>query len=414
MSKEKRRVPKLRFPGFTEDWEQRKLNEFLSVSNLKNAENKYNKKDVLSVSGDYGIVNQIDFQGRSFAGASVSNYGVVEKGDIVYTKSPLKLNPYGIIKTNRLNNGIVSTLYAIYKTKENCDSKFIEHYFNLDSRLNQYLKPLVNKGAKNDMKVSSENALIGEVCFPKITEQVLIADLLDCLDIYITLHQRKLNNLKLKKKALLQKLFPKNGERYPELRFPGFTDAWEQRKLNEFLSVSNLKNAENKYNKKDVLSVSGDYGIVNQIDFQGRSFAGASVSNYGVVEKGDIVYTKSPLKLNPYGIIKTNRLNNGIVSTLYAIYKTKENCDSKFIEHYFNLDSRLNQYLKPLVNKGAKNDMKVSSENALIGEVCFPKITEQVLIADLLDCLDIYITLHQRKLDHLQLQKKALLQQMFV
>ena len=207
MNKEKRRVPKLRFPGFTEDWEQRKLNEFLSVSNLKNAENKYNKKDVLSVSGDYGIVNQIDFQGRSFAGASVSNYGVVEKGDIVYTKSPLKLNPYGIIKTNRLNNGIVSTLYAIYKTKENCDSKFIEHYFNLDSRLNQYLKPLVNKGAKNDMKVSSENALIGEVCFPKITEQVLIADLLDCLDIYITLHQRKLDHLQLQKKALLQQMF---------------------------------------------------------------------------------------------------------------------------------------------------------------------------------------------------------------
>ena len=414
MSKEKRRVPKLRFPGFTEDWEQRKLNEFLSVSNLKNTENKYNKKDVLSVSGDYGIVNQIEFQGRSFAGVSVSNYGVVEKGDIVYTKSPLKLNPYGIIKTNRINNGIVSTLYAIYKTKENCDSKFIEHYFNLDSRLNQYLKPLVNKGAKNDMKVSSENALVGEVCFPQITEQAMIADLLDRLDIYITLHQRKLEHLILKKKALLQKLFPKNGERYPELRFSEFIDAWEQCKLNEFLSVSNLKNTEDKYNKKDVLSVSGDYGIVNQIEFQGRSFAGVSVSNYGVVETGDIVYTKSPLKLNPYGIIKTNRINNGIVSTLYAIYKTKENCDSKFIEHYFNLDSRLNKYLKPLVNKGAKNDMKVSSENALIGEVCFPHITEQKLIADFLDWLDVYITLHQRKLEHLQLQKKALLQQMFV
>ena len=191
-------------------------------------------------------------------------------------------------------------------------------------------------------------------------------------------------------------------------------DTWEQCKLNEFLSVSDLKNTEDKYNKKDVLSVSGDYGIVNQIEFQGRSFAGVSVSNYGVVETGDIVYTKSPLKLNPYGIIKTNRINNGIVSTLYAIYKTKENCDSKFIEHYFNLDSRLNKYLKPLVNKGAKNDMKVSSENALIGEVCFPHITEQKLIADFLDWLDVYITLHQRKLEHLQLQKKALLQQMFV
>ena len=237
MNKEKGRVPKLRFPGFTEDWEQCKLNEFLSVSDLKNTEDKYNKKDVLSVSGDYGIVNQIEFQGRSFAGVSVSNYGVVETGDIVYTKSPLKLNPYGIIKTNRINNGIVSTLYAIYKTKENCDSKFIEHYFNLDSRLNKYLKPLVNKGAKNDMKVSSENALIGEVCFPHITEQKLIADFLDWLDVYITLHQRKLEHLNLKKKALLQKLFPKDGERYPELRFPGFTDAWEQCKLGDLAEI---------------------------------------------------------------------------------------------------------------------------------------------------------------------------------
>ena len=245
-------------------------------------------------------------------------------------------------------------------------------------------------------------------------EQHLISNVLSKIDSIITLHQRKLEHLNLKKKALLQKLFPKDGERYPELRFPGFTDAWEQCKLNEFLSVSDLKNTEDKYNKKDVLSVSGDYGIVNQIEFQGRSFAGVSVSNYGVVETGDIVYTKSPLKLNPYGIIKTNRINNGIVSTLYAIYKTKENCDSKFIEHYFNLDSRLNKYLKPLVNKGAKNDMKVSSENALIGEVCFPHITEQKLIADFLDWLDVYITLHQRKLEHLQLQKKALLQQMFV
>ena len=249
---------------------------------------------------------------------------------------------------------------------------------------------------------------------PNEKEQEKISSFLESLDKIITLHQRKLEHLNLKKKALLQKLFPKDGERYPELRFPGFTDAWEQCKLNEFLSVSDLKNTEDKYNKKDVLSVSGDYGIVNQIEFQGRSFAGVSVSNYGVVETGDIVYTKSPLKLNPYGIIKTNRINNGIVSTLYAIYKTKENCDSKFIEHYFNLDSRLNKYLKPLVNKGAKNDMKVSSENALIGEVCFPHITEQKLIADFLDWLDVYITLHQRKLEHLQLQKKALLQQMFV
>ena len=200
----------------------------------------------------------------------------------------------------------------------------------------------------------------------------------------------------------------------PKLRFPGFTEPWEQRKLGDYLVVSYLKNFEGKYDKEDVLSVSGDYGIVNQIDFQGRSFAGKSVLNYGIVGMGDIVYTKSPLKKNPFGIIKTNKLNSGIVSTLYAIYTPKKNCNAIFVEHYFELDSRLNEYLKPLVNKGAKNDMKVSSEKALDGNIIFPAIEEQKRISAFLEFFGRYITLHQRKLEHLQLLKKALLQQLFV
>ena len=200
----------------------------------------------------------------------------------------------------------------------------------------------------------------------------------------------------------------------PKLRFPGFTEPWEQRKLGDYLVVSYLKNFEGKYDKEDVLSVSGDYGIVNQIDFQGRSFAGKSVLNYGIVGMGDIVYTKSPLKKNPFGIIKTNKINSGIVSTLYAIYTPKKNCNAIFVEQYFELDSRLNEYLKPLVNKGAKNDMKVSSEKALDGNIIFPAIEEQKRISAFLEFFGRYITLHQRKLEHLQLLKKALLQQLFV
>lgn len=172
---------------------------------------------------------------------------------------------------------------------------------------------------------------------------------------------------------------------------------WEQRKLGDYLVVSYLKNFEGKYDKEDVLSVSGDYGIVNQIDFQGRSFAGKSVLNYGIVGMGDIVYTKSPLKKNPFGIIKTNKLNSGIVSTLYAIYTPKKNCNAIFVEHYFELDSRLNEYLKPLVNKGAKNDMKVSSEKALNGNIIFPAIEEQKRISAFLEFFGKYITLHQEE-----------------
>ena len=184
-------VPNIRFKGFDDDWEQRKLIDYLDVSKEKNKDNVYEKKDVLSVSGEYGIVNQIEFQGRSFAGSSVSNYGIVNEGDVVYTKSPLKANPYGIIKTNGGKSGIVSTLYAVYKPNVRTDSKFVQVYFELDSRMNSYMHPLVNKGAKNDMKVSDENALKGAVIFPKKNEQQKISKYFTRLDNLITLHQYK-------------------------------------------------------------------------------------------------------------------------------------------------------------------------------------------------------------------------------
>ena len=165
--------------------------------------------------------------------------------------------------------------------------------------------------------------------------------------------------------------------------------------MEDYIEVSNEKNLNVIYDKKDVLSVSGDYGIVNQIEFQGRSFAGISVSNYGVVHTGDIVYTKSPIRSNPYGIIKTNKGNTGIVSTLYAVYCPKENTFANFIQFYFELHTRMNNYMHPLVNKGAKNDMKVSDENALKGPVCFPFYKEQITISEYLTILDNRITLHQ-------------------
>lgn len=207
-----------------------------------------------------------------------------------------------------------------------------------------------------------------------LEEQEKIGDYFRNLDHLITLHQRK---------------------RYHFVKRESF--AWEQRKLEDYLEVSREKNREELLGKEDVLSVSGEFGIVNQIEFQGRSFAGASVANYGVVETGDVVYTKSPLKSNPYGIIKTNKGKIGIVSTLYAVYKPKKNVDSEFVQIYFESDSRMNSYMHPLVNKGAKNDMKVSDANALKGPVVFPKIEEQTVISQYFDSLDNLITLHQRE-----------------
>ena len=219
-------APAIRFKGFSDAWEQRKLEDYLTVSVEKNTGNIYGRSDVLSVSGDYGIVNQIEFQGRSFAGASVSNYGVVQTGDVVYTKSPLNSNPYGIIKTNKGKPGIVSTLYAVYHPKENAFSDFIQVYFEQHARMNNYMHPLVNKGAKNDMKVSAENALKGPVCFPSRIEQESVSAFFSALDNLITLHQRKCANLCSPSQVVFSLLFATS------------TFSWEQRKLGELGKIT--------------------------------------------------------------------------------------------------------------------------------------------------------------------------------
>ena len=261
------------------------------------------------------------------------------------------------------------------------------------------------KKAQGKSVVHIHNTDIQEVtiAYPSKTEQDRIVSVFRQLDNLITLHQRQPFLHSTPDISLSVRLI-----------HPFYTSSWEQRKLEDYLTVSVGKNTGNIYGRSDVLSVSGDYGIVNQIEFQGRSFAGASVSNYGVVQTGDVVYTKSPLNSNPYGIIKTNKGKPGIVSTLYAVYHPKENAFSDFIQVYFEQHARMNNYMHPLVNKGAKNDMKVSAENALKGPVCFPSCIEQESISAFFSVLDNLITLHQRELEKLQNIKKSMLEKMFV
>ena len=397
MDKKKNGIPKLRFPGFTGAWEQRKLNNFLETSRAKNLRNDYSKEDVLSVSGEYGIVNQIKFQGRSFAGESVLKYGIVETGDIVYTKSPLKHNPYGIIKVNRGNNGIVSTLYAVYKTKKDINPFFIECYFDDDYRLNTYLKPLVNKGAKNDMKVSDNNALVGQVIFPlSYSEQTLISSFFDQINNLIALHQRKIDHLKEQKTGLLQKLFPKKGEVVPEVRFPGFTDAWEQRRLGEVVErFDNLRiPVTSSKREKGITPYYGANGIQDYV--QGYTHDGEFVL---VAEDGandlqnyPVHYVNGKVWVNNHAHVLQGK--NKMVDNLFLVNAIKQ----IKIETYLVGGSRA----------------KLNADVMMKLPIKVPTFNEQQKIGEYFSKFDTLIALHQRKLDHLQLLKKGLLQQMFV
>lgn len=384
--------PKIRFKGFTKDWEQRKLGdvaqEFKSGNSLK--------ADEIDITGDYPVYGGNGLRGYTSTYNHDGEYALIGRqgalcGNMNYSAGKAYFTEHAVV----------------VKADENNDTSFL--YYMLDTmNLGQYSDQSAQPGLAVNKLVKLGNS------FPKKEEQQQIGTYFRSLDHLITLHQRKCEQTKKLKKYMLQKMFPQNGAKVPEIRFDGFTYDWEQRKLIDYLEVSSEKNRDNRFTKEDVLSVSGEYGIVNQIEFQGRSFAGASVSNYSVVENGDVVYTKSPLKSNPYGIIKTNKGIPGIVSTLYAVYKPKEITDSKFVQIYFELDSRMNSYMHPLVNKGAKNDMKVSAENALKGMVSFPKKDEQEMISLYFSTLDNLITLHQRKCDELKKMKKYMLQNMFI
>ena len=187
------------------------------------------------------------------------------------------------------------------------------------------------------------------------------------------------------------------------MRFPEFTGEWENTKLCNFLLEHTERNKREFFSKKDVLSVSGDLGIVNQIELLGRSFAGKSVRDYHIVRTGNVVYTKSPLKEYPYGIIKVNRGVDGIVSTLYAVYDVKDKAEGDFIEYYFSEKGRINRYLKPIVRIGAKHDMKIGNEEVLQNYVSFPELKEQYKIAQFITLLNERIATQSKIIEDLEL-----------
>ena len=392
--------PEIRFKGYTDEWEQRKFGDYNDLmTGYPFESDKFSEDGIKLVRGMNVKRGYLDFsedicvKWNSCVG--LENY-LLKDGDIlIQMDGALIGKSYAKIKKNQLPALLVQRV-----TRARTNNKLASQDFMYQTIQRDFLRYIgMNKTETAVPHLSLNDIRNFEIMVPGLAEQNKIGTYFSNLDRLITLHQRKCEQTKNLKKYMLQKMFPQNGAKVPEIRFNGFTHDWEQRKLIDYLEVSSEKNRDNRFTKDDVLSVSGEYGIVNQIEFQGRSFAGASVSNYGVVENGDVVYTKSPLKSNPYGIIKTNKGIPGIVSTLYAVYKPKEITDSKFVQIYFELDSRMNSYMHPLVNKGAKNDMKVSAENALKGMVSFPKKDEQEMISLYFSNLDHLITLHQRQTD---------------
>ena len=224
MSKETRRVPKLRFPGFTEDWEQRKFDEIYERSGRKN-DLTYGIDKIISVANMY-------FKTDAIVGSEkyLKTYNVFKLGDIAFEGHTNKEYSYGRFVENTIGDGIISHIFDVFTPKINLDINFWKDLIKYEPIMGPILRRCT-KASRMMSNLTSKEFLEEKILCPTLEEQKLIGGFIVRLDKNITLHQRKLDHLNMKKKALLQKLFPKNGERYPELRFSGFTDAWEQRKF---------------------------------------------------------------------------------------------------------------------------------------------------------------------------------------
>ena len=392
----------MRFPEFSGEWSKDCLNEFLEVQPARNTQGIYSKDDVLSVSGDYGVVNQIKLLGRSFAGKDVSNYHIVRTNDIVYTKSPLKEFPYGIVKTNQGTAGIVSTLYAVYSAKSNTDPKFVEYYFSSKERTNKYFKPIVRIGAKHDMKIGNEEVLRNIVVFPSKQEQNKIQEFLRIIDERIATQSKIIEELTTLRSALHQGIMS-----------TGLEDgSWRMQTLAEVLYERTELNNEGHA----VHSVSVSKGIVNQIEYLGRSFAAKDTSRYHVAYPGDVIYTKSPTGEFPYGIVKQSQISiKAALSPLYGVYVPISPEIGYIIHNHFLSAKNALNYLHPLIQKGAKNTINITNQRFLQNSMPLPTNKNAALLYyNAIKTVSDKIILEEMVMEKFQSQKSFLLKTMFI
>ena len=414
MSKEKWRVPKLRFPGFTEDWEQRKFGElFILKSGVAFKLSEYTKTGIPIINGESIKAGKISLEKINYL-PNEYQYKYQEclliPGDIVLGLNRPIID--GTLKISRIPADIKKSL--LYQRagkiifKVNMDENFT--YQLLSKEVLTFTK---KEAVGSDQPFITTTKLNKwDLYFPvKDKERRNIGSLFNNIDNIITLHQRKLNNLKLKKKALLQKLFPKNGERYPELRFPGFTDAWEQRKLiyifNDFIVPMR--------DKPKVFSGTTPWTRIEDIEgrYINTSLSGQFVSdetiksmNLKVIPKGSLIVSASAT----FGVVAI--VNNDLITnqTFIGLVPNKD-FDIDFLYSLFEAPTTKGKLLKLSAGSTIFYIARESFENLVLS---VPSKEEQIKISKVFKSIDDSITLHQRKLDHLQLQKKALLQQMFV
>ena len=374
--------PRIRFKGFAEDWEQHKLGDLYKRVNERN-DGTLGRDKWISVAKMYfqdpDKVQSNNLDTRTY---------VMKKGDIAFEGHPNNEFRFGRFVLNDIGTGIISELFPIYRPITEYDLDFWKYAIQLERVMAPIFAKSITSSGNSSNKLDHNHFLNQELLVPNIEEQKKIGTLLSILSKNITLHQRKLEKLKLAKKALLQKLFPKNGSQFPEIRFKGFTDAWEQRELSsltEYIGTGKSQFAIKEFGEYAILGSTNVIGYDDAYDYDGNFILTARVG----ANAGQLYQYSGKVKITDNTVFLMSDRSQFIYYTLT----------------HFDLRRLSFGTGQPLVKSSELQKLKL----------CVPvSKSEQEKIGEIFNNIDNIITLHQRKLDKLQEVKKGLLQKMFV
>ena len=370
---------------------------------------------IMMITANNGFIEQSERYAFNNAGESLKKYILLKKGELAYNHGASKLRPYGSCFTlTAAENARIPFVYHCFSA-ENQNAEFMSIELN-GAEIENQLRRIVSSGARMDglLNISFDEYTSVSVLLPSAEEQDRIADFFQQLDHLITLHQRKLEKLKLVKKSMLEKMFPKNGSSVPEIRFNGFTDDWEQRKFSELVQIERggsprpiddfITDAPNGLNWVKI----GDAPTQgNYITKTAEKIRPEGLSKTREVHPGDLILSNSMSFGKPYIMGIDGCIHDGwlLIRNTYGVF------DLTFLCHLLGTPQMLSQYRSLAAGSTVNNLNKELVGNTV---VTIPSITEQRVLGDYLEQLDNLITLHQRKVEKLQIMKKSMLEKMFV
>ena len=389
---EKRNVPTLRFKEHTDEWYKFALSDFVTRITRRNKNNESSLP--LTISAQYGLVDQITFFNKTVASVDLSGYYLLYNGDFAYNKSYSNDYAWGAVKRlDKYDKGCLSSLYFVFRPTDKVNSDYLTHYFET-SKWHKGISDIAGEGARNHglLNIAVEDYFATQHYLPSLPEQKKIANFLNLITKRIEVQNKIIEDLKALKKELCNKVFS--------------TGSFVR--LGVLIEEVTTRNKFNAYD--NVLSVSNKMGFIKQSEqFEDRTVASENKSNYKVVTEGCFAYNPARINVGSIALLTTYKI--GIISPMYVCFKTKKSLDSEYLNFYYQSGYFYKELQKKL--EGSVRQC-LTYENMCEIHIPYVPIEEQKKIVSALRAITVLIGREDNYLNTLRKQKAYFLNAMFI